>query len=404
MHDETLADRYARYRRIAVDRPLPLALVDMDLLDRNIETILAPARHAGKPLRVATKSVRSIDLLRHIEARGGGAVRGVMAFAAREAATLVQRGFRDVLLAYPTARPEDARLLASANRGGATVAVVVDDVAHLDLLDRAGADLGATIPIVVDLDMSVGLAKGRVHLGVRRSPIRTAAGVVSLARAAAARPHLRFHGVMGYEAQIAGLPDAVPESRAKTAAYALVKKLSLPHVRALRREVADALLEAGLPCPLFNGGGTGSMHTSTTEGALTEVTAGSGFLDSHLFDHFADLPLVPASCFALQVSRRPATGFVTCHGGGLVASGAAGADRLPRPYLPEGLALLPQEGAGEVQTPLAVPESVGLVPGDPVFFRHAKAGELAEHFDRYLLVRGEEVVGEAETYRGGRVV
>ena len=58
------------------------------------------------------------------------------------------------------------------------------------------------------------------------------------------------------------------------------------------------------------------------------------------------------------------------------------------------------EGAGEVQTPLTVPESLKLDLGAPVFFRHAKAGELAEHFQQYLLVRGDRVEARAPTYRG----
>ena len=83
--------------------------------------------------------------------------------------------------------------------------------------------------------------------------------------------------------------------------------------------------------PLFNGGGTGSVAWSAEDPALTEVAAGSGFLDSHLFDGFRGLALEPAAFFALQVTRRPAPGLVTCQGGGFVASGAAGPDRLPLP-------------------------------------------------------------------------
>jgi D-serine deaminase-like pyridoxal phosphate-dependent protein len=130
------------------------------------------------------------------------------------------------------------------------------------------------------------------------------------------------------------------------------------------------------------------------------VTVGSGFLDSHLFDRYRGLSLRPAAYFALQVVRRPGREFITCHGGGYVASGAAGRDRLPIPALPEGLRLLSLEGAGEVQTPLELSGPSSLVLGDPVFFRHAKAGELAEHFAEYILVRGDRVVARAPTYRG----
>ena len=151
---------------------------------------------------------------------------------------------------------------------------------------------------------------------------------------------------------------------------------------------------------LVNGGGTGSLDANASEPALTEIAAGSGFLASHLFDHYRGLSLRPAAFFALQVVRKPAPGFVTCHGGGLIASGAPGRDRLPIPVYPEGLSLLDLEGAGEVQTPLRVPRGVELALGDPVFFRHAKAGELAEHVNEYILVRGDTAIGRAPTYRG----
>jgi D-serine deaminase-like pyridoxal phosphate-dependent protein len=133
---------------------------------------------------------------------------------------------------------------------------------------------------------------------------------------------------------------------------------------------------------------------------VDEITVGSGFLAGHLFDRYADLALRPALLFALQVTRRPAPGIVTCHGGGYVASGAAGRDRLPLPVWPPGATLLPLEGAGEVQTPVRLPPGVELHPGDVVLFRHAKSGELAEHFDAYHLARDGRLDGRVATYRG----
>ncbi len=46
----------------------------------------------------------------------------------------------------------------------------------------------------------------------------------------------------------------------------------------------------------------------------------------------------------------------------------------------------------------AAADDLGL--GDRIWFRHAKAGELAERFTEFALVAGEEVVGRAATYRG----
>ncbi|MCC6200179.1 MAG: amino acid deaminase/aldolase, partial [Moraxellaceae bacterium] len=110
--------------------------------------------------------------------------------------------------------------------------------------------------------------------------------------------------------------------------------------------------------------------------------------------------LQAAAFFALEVSRIPSPGRVTCLGGGYVASGAAGTEKLPRPYLPYGLTLDANEGTGEVQTPLHVPPDIKLSVGDPVIFRHAKAGELCERFSELLLIRGNTIEARVPTYRG----
>jgi D-serine deaminase-like pyridoxal phosphate-dependent protein len=83
-----------------------------------------------------------------------------------------------------------------------------------------------------------------------------------------------------------------------------------------------------------------------------------------------------------------------------VASGAAGNDRLPTPYLPEGLSLLGAEGAGEVQTPVTGAAASSLRIGDRVWMRPAKAGELAERFTHYHLVSQGRLVETVPTYRG----
>ena len=203
---------------------------------------------------------------------------------------------------------------------------------------------------------------------------------------------------MGYEAQIAGLVDRDVGWRGPAARW--IKRRSRGDVAHTRAAIVEALRARGLVPIVFNGGGSGSLPSSLEEDALTEVTAGSGFLCSHLFDHYADIRFTPAAYFALQVVRRAAKDIVTCHGGGWSASGAAGIDRLPIPALPEGLELLGVEGAGEVQTPVRVPDGVSIAIGDPIFFRHAKAGELAEHVNEYLLIEGERVIDRAPTYRG----
>jgi len=395
------ADLYARYRQAVKDQRMPLVLVDLDAVDHNIAVLLADVRARGKTLRLASKSVRCLALIRYIVEKGEGAVRGIMAYTVEEGAFLTQQGFDDVLVAYPSVQPSDARLLARvAREGRATLAIIVDCQDHIKRLDAAGVAEGARIPVVVEADMSWRPMGGWVHIGVRRSPLRTPEAVVALAERAHASRGVRFHGVMGYEAQIAGLGDDNPFEKRLNPLKRMIRARSRPRVEEARERIAQMIRERGLPLEVFNGGGTGSLHWCTAESSLTEVTAGSGFLAGHIFDFYRHLKLRPAAFFVLQVVRRSDPGLVTCQGGGYIASGPPGADRLPRPWLPEGLRMVPMEGAGEVQTPLVVPPGVDLDLGDPVFFRHAKAGEPAEHFNHYLLFRGDRVVERVPTYRG----
>jgi D-serine deaminase-like pyridoxal phosphate-dependent protein len=375
---------------------MPCALVDLEAFEANARAMvamLATPGGTGKTLRIATKSLRCPDLVQRARALGGESMRGLMTYTAAETAYWAQQGERDLLCGYPIATSGDAALIAQANASGAKACVVVDAPEHLELLAAEAAQRGTNIPVVLEADVAWRPLGAALHIGVRRSPLRTPAEIVALARRAAGTDGLRFHGLMAYEAQIAGISDSGAAVRA-------MKARSRGDVARRRSAMARALAEAGLAPQLFNGGGTGSLADSVREDVLTEVTAGSGFVGPPLFDGCRGLRLDPAAYFALAVVRRPADGLVVCHGGGYVASGRTGRDRLPIPSLPAGLRLTPLEGAGEVQTPLELGHGVDLALGDPVFFRHAKAGELAEHFAEYLLVRGSRIERRAATYRG----
>jgi D-serine deaminase-like pyridoxal phosphate-dependent protein len=280
------------------------------------------------------------------------------------------------------------------------VTLMVDSVDHLDLVDSLAAPgRRATARVCLDVDASLRLAGGRVHLGVRRSPVRDPDTAVALARAVAGRPGFAVVGLMAYEAQIAGVQDAPAGRPLRGVAVRRMQAASARELAARRAAVVAAVREVA-PLEFVNGGGTGSLERTGAEEAVTEVAAGSGLYSPALFDGYRAFAARPAAFFAVPVTRIPAPGLVTVAGGGWAASGPPGADRLPVPTFPAGLRWLPAEGTGEVQTPLRGPGTAGLRVGDRVWFRHAKAGELCEHVDLLHTVEGDVLSGAFPTYRG----
>lgn len=377
----------------------PLAIVDLRAFDANAADLVR--RSKGKPIRVASKSVRCRALLERVLAREGFA--GIMSFTLAESLWLARSGFRDVLLAYPTADRAGLAELTADPELAAAVTLMADDPAQLDLIDAArpdGGRGGARVRVCLELDTSFRLLGGAVRVGARRSPLRTPDQLAALARAVVRRPGFELVGLMAYEGHLAGVGDDVAGKPVFSRTVRVMQAAARRELARRRWEAVRAVRAVAPRLEFVNGGGTGSVQHTAAEAAVTEIAAGSGLYVPRLFDNFRSFSGRPAALFAQPVVRRPGPGVVTVLGGGYPASGVAGADRLPVPYLPAGLRYDPQEGPGEVQTPLLGPAADGLGIGDKVWFRHAKAGELCERFTALHLVDGDRVVDTVPTYRG----
>jgi D-serine deaminase-like pyridoxal phosphate-dependent protein len=388
---------YERYERAFAELEAPFAWVDLEALELNARDMLAMA--AGKPVRVASKSVRSRAILRRVLDLDEGFL-GLLTFTLAESLWLHEEGFRDLVCAYPTAdRAAIARLagLSEAEPEEAP-AIMVDSGEHLDLIEAASGGRGP-VRVAIEIDVGWWPLGGRVKIGPKRSAIRTAAQARALAREIERRPGVRLVGLMAYEGHVAGVGDDAPGRRLKNLAVRAMQDASMREIAARRAEVVAAVREVA-PLEFVNGGGTGSLARTAAEPAVTEIAAGSGLYDPVLFDGYRSLELRPAAGFALPVSRRSGPDVATLLGGGYIASGPPGKDRLPEPYLPPGLRFDSFEGAGEVQTPVLGEAAGRLRVGDRVYLRHAKAGELCERFDSLHLLAGEEVVDVVPTYRG----
>jgi D-serine deaminase-like pyridoxal phosphate-dependent protein len=372
----------------------PFAVVDLDALRANAADLTR--RAAGKPIRVASKSVRCRSILHTVLARPG--FEGILAYTLAEALWLADE-FDDVVIAYPTVERAALRQLAADPQAAARVTLMVDSVEQLNFIDDVVPADRAPLRVCLDLDASLRALGGRLHLGPRRSPVHSPSDAASLAQLVADRPGFRLVGLMAYEGQVAGLADDPVGQRLRAPAIRAMKAASVREL-AQRRAAVVAAVEQVTKLEFVNGGGTGSLELTASDPSVTELAAGSGLVGPTLFDAYTRFRPEPALLFALPVVHRPTRNVATLFAGGYVASGTGTPDRLPRPYLPPGLKLLGTEGAGEVQTPVVGRAANQLRLGDRVWLRHAKAGELAERFTDYHVVQGDRVVRTVPTYRG----
>lgn len=386
---------YETYKAALEHVAKPCAFVDVDSLTANMKAITSGAK--DKNIRIASKSIRSVQVLKDIFAFSP-IFQGVMCFTGEEALYLHEQGLDDLLIAYPIWDDVSLRAICHRVKEGAYITVMIDSVEHLARLDKIAEEEAGSFLVCIDIDLSSQLYG--IHFGVYRSPIRTVKQAKQIVTNILQSERITLDGIMGYEAQIAGVTDADPKQRVKGLMVRNMKRTSAKEVVKKRKQIMKMMDKAGVSLRFVNGGGTGSLHRTAKEKVVTEVTVGSGFFNSHLFDKYKDFQYEAAAGFAVEITRIPQKHLYTCFGGGYVASGSVGEDKLPEVYLPKGASLIKNEGVGEVQTPVKYTGSIPLTHGDPIFFRHSKAGELCERFNTLHIIQDGRVVTTYSTYRG----
>lgn len=388
-------DEYTYFKEALKDRSKPCLFLHLNALQRNIRQIERKA--LNKQIRVATKSIRSVEVLRYI-LDSSPVFQGLMCFSAAEALFLREKGFTDILIAYPVWDRKQLTEIAHAANQDESITVMVDSMEHVKRLEAIANEESASFQVSIDMDVSMKLPG--LHFGVYRSALRKPKDVLQLAKIIQQSAALHLDGVMGYEAQIAGVTDNDSRQQTKNALIHQLKKKSLKKIHKKRKQLIKRFQKEEIPLRFINGGGTGSLEETVKEASVTEVTVGSGFYSSHLFDKYRGFQYDPALGFAIEITRNPEKKIFTCLGGGYVASGPANEDKLPEIYLPEGASLIANEGPGEVQTPVFYNGDKTLKLGDPILFRHSKAGEICERFQKIIVVENGKWTTTYQTYRG----
>ncbi|WP_242236618.1 amino acid deaminase/aldolase [Bacillus cereus group sp. BfR-BA-01316] len=382
-------------RSVFKELPLPCAFLDEVALERNIQSIIELS--GNKKIRIASKSLRSVPIMKRILA-ASDRFQGIMCFSPREALFLIEQGFNDLLLGYPAYDERALYEIGLLTKQGLIITCMVDCEDHIVHLEKIAVESSGCFRVCLDIDMSSRVFQ--FHFGVRRSPVKDVQSALKIVEKVKASPYLILDGVMGYEAQIAGVGDDMPKQRLQNKLISYLKKKSVLEISERRGSIVKEIQNLGIELRFVNGGGTGSIKTTEQDNSVTEITVGSAFYSPKLFDYYKEVKFQPAVGFAVPIVRKPAPHIYTCLGGGYIASGAVGKDKEPEVWKPHGAKLLALEGAGEVQTPVYYNGEEQLYIGDTILFRHSKAGELCERFPILYRIKQGEIIGEYSTYRG----
>ncbi|MEQ1736073.1 MAG: alanine racemase, partial [Rhodoglobus sp.] len=301
------AEYWPALSRATAELDTPFGAISLPALAHNAHDMQKRAN--GTIIRVASKSVRVRGVIDAVLALPGYS--GVLAYTLAEALWLAET-IEDVVVGYPSVDREAIAHLAVSPRLAQRVTLMIDDVAHLDLVDSiAEPGKHKEIRVCIDLDASW-QSRAIGFTGTYRSPVRTVGQAVALARAIVDRPGFRLVGIMSYEAQIAGVANRPPGQSMRGPLLDWMQRSSFAELLEPLGAVVAAVNEI-TDLEFINGGGTGSLERTAGDPSVTEIAAGSGLFGPHLFDGYSHFSPAPAAAFALSVVRKPRPDLATLH-------------------------------------------------------------------------------------------
>ncbi len=343
----------------------PALVIDLDAFEYNLDRMAAMLAPTGVRLRAHAKTHKS-PVIAHQQIVRGAIGQCVQKVA--EAEVLAWGGVGDILVSNEVVGAQKlARLVALS--GISKVAVCVDDLAQVAAADRAAADAGARLSVLVEIDV------GAARCGVAPGP-----AAVELALAIAKSKHLRFGGLQAYQGSAQHRRGV--EERQKLIGHAIEGS----------RRTVEQLRQQGLDCPIVGGGGTGTFEIEAASGVYTEIQAGSyAFMDAD-YARNLDAGGQPVSNFRhalfvlATVMSAPRHGLAVLDAGHKAVSIDSGMPTVwQRPDV-RYVSASDEHGKleyGSETTALKLGETLRLVPGhcDPT----------VDRFDWYVGVRGGRV-------------
>jgi 3-hydroxy-D-aspartate aldolase len=226
----------------------PALLIDLDAFERNLQRMADFAGQAGVRLRAHAKTHKSPDIAARQVALGAV---GVCCQKVSEAEVMVAGGIADVLVSNEVAGAAKLERLAALARQ-AKVGVCVDDLDNVAELEAAAAKAGATLDVMVEIDV-----------GARRCGVAPGAPAARIAELVGKAPHLAFAGLQAYH-------GAAQHVRAAGDRRDLIAR-AVGHIEETQR----ALRAIGLEARIVSGAGTGTYENEAASGVYNELQCGS---------------------------------------------------------------------------------------------------------------------------------
>src|SRR5579871_5722530 len=169
--------------KIAREYGTPIAVIDMDRVERNIARVQAACEAAGLANRPHIKTHKS-PLLARLQIEAGA--KGIACQKLGEAEVMADAGIDDILISYNLLGEEKMARLA-ALQAKASMTVAADNPTVVASLTNAAAASGRPLSVVVECDT-----------GRKRAGVETPGEAIALARQIADSRGLVFKGFMLY--------------------------------------------------------------------------------------------------------------------------------------------------------------------------------------------------------------
>ena len=225
----------------------PALCVDLDKMEKNIQTMQAALKKSGIPSRPHAKTHKCAAIAKRQLASGSI---GICCAKLSEAEAMVAQGVDKIMMTTANPSKNKIRRAMALRKAHPEFIQAVDEEQNARDLSAAAKEAGVVADVVIDV--AVGSRSGI-----------PAADALQLAQVIDKLPNLKLRGMLSYDG---GVQHAKGFANRKQRALDTIQ----PNVKAF-----EAMKKAGLNVEIFSGGGTGTYNIMPSVPGVTDVQVGS---------------------------------------------------------------------------------------------------------------------------------